>query len=400
MIVARKPTVSLYRPHISDESEQIGMTNLPANSSQSKINPLSEAVHAVTADLSLEHVLRRLAEIAAHLVNARYAALGVPDGNGGLKNFFTYGMTERQISHMDHYPLGMGLLGALITESQPIRLDDMKHDARSVGFCSGHPRMTSFLGVQIISKGKQLGSLYLSDRLDEQPFNAEDEQLITLLAGHAAVAIENATLSEQLRKLAIVKERDRIAMELHDGIIQNIYAIGLKLDLARTTMVVDSEVAAQIVDATHELNGVIEDLRRYIQNLRVGIDHTVSLDAQIQEVADRFRSVSSARLVMDVSPAFTYLTDEIIHALVQVTRETLSNIARHANASEVYVDLHETAKLLTLTISDNGTGFDTTNVSVGNGLLNTRRRAAQLGATLDLTSQPGHGTTLTLTLAL
>src|SRR5215213_10313737 len=207
------------------------MTDTPENPSRAEMDALSEAVRAVTTGLSLEGVLRRLAEIAAHLVNVRYAALGVPDEKGGLQNIFTYGMSEKQISHMDHYPLGLGLLKLLLTNPDPIRLEDMHQDPHAAGFCVNHPKMTSFLGVPIISKGKHLGSLYLCDRLDEQPFSANDERLVSLLAGHAAIAIENAKLSNQLRKLAVIEERDRIAMELHDGIIQAIYAVGIKLEI-------------------------------------------------------------------------------------------------------------------------------------------------------------------------
>lgn len=374
------------------------MTNIPSTPSQAEIDALSEAVRAITADLSLERVLRRLAEITAHLVNARYAALGVPDGKGGLENFFAYGMTETQISRMDHLPRGLGLLGLLLVRPEPIRLEDMRQDERSAGFCEYHPRMTSFLGVPIMFKGKHLGNLYLSDRLDGQPFSENDERLVTLLAGHAAIAIENARLSDQHRKLAIVEERDRIAMELHDGIIQAIYAIGLKLENARMTKVIVPEVDADIRNATQDLNHVIEDLRRYIQDLKVGISYSLTLQEQLGEIAEGFRGVSSARLVMDVSPGFTHLTEERVHTLVQVLRETLSNIVRHANATEVYVDLHETANQITLVIADNGQGFDPKQVSLGRGLNNMRRRAEQLGGTLDLDSQIGRGTTLTLEL--
>ena len=178
------------------------MTDGP--SPRSQLDALSEAVRAVTTEISLERVLRRLAEIAAHLVNARYAALGVPNDSGGLAQFFTYGMTERQIERMDHLPVGHGLLRELMRHPDPIRLEDMSEDPRSAGFCAYHPRMTSFLGVPIISKGETLGSLYLSDRLDNRPFTPTDERLVMMLAGHAAIAIENARLNDKLRRLAII----------------------------------------------------------------------------------------------------------------------------------------------------------------------------------------------------
>ena len=338
-----------------------------------------------------------MAEIAAHLVNARYAALGVPDDKGGLANFFTYGMTEKQISHMDHLPRGLGLLGVLLVRPETIRLEQMSQDERSAGFCEHHPKMTSFLGVPIISKGKHLGNLYLSDRLDDQPFTEEDERMIKLLSGHAAIAIENAMLSDQLRRLAIVEERDRIAMDLHDGIIQSIYAIGIKLEISRSKLVNNPELDAQIVSTTQDLNRVIEDLRRYIDDLNVGVNYTVSLQEQIQEIAGGFSEVWRGRLIMDVARGFTHLTEARVHTIIQVLREALSNIVRHANATEVYVDLHETLSRLTLTISDNGQGFDADQVSKGHGLQNMRRRIKQLDGTIELTSRHNRGTTLVLT---
>jgi signal transduction histidine kinase len=361
-----------------------------------RINALSEAVRAVTADLSLERVLRRLAEIAAHLVNARYAALGVPDGNGGLANFFTYGMTEKQIATMEHYPRGLGLLGELLKIDHAIRLEDMLSDHRSAGFCAHHPRMSSFLGVPIISKGRHLGSLYLSDRLDEQPFSDDDEQLVSLLAGHAAIAIENANLSDQLRKLAVIEERDRIAMELHDGIIQQIYAVGLRLEIARTTLVQDQRLDTQIVETTHDLNHVIEDLRRYIQDLKTSVDYTVSLTDQLTEIFESFRRLNSALLNVDMPRTFTHLNQERVHLIVQIVREALSNIVRHSGANRVDVVLTETSTELILTIRDNGRGFDATTQYAGHGLSNIRRRAEQAQAELEIESTPGAGTRLHL----
>ena len=378
------------------------MANVPshADRSEEKLNALDEAVRTLTAERSLDRVLKRLAAITARLVNARYAALGLPDGRGGLQAFHTYGMNENQIDHMDHYPLGLGLLGQLLVSHEPIRLANMHEDERSAGFCANHPKMTSFLGVPIMSKGQCLGNLYLCDRLDGEPFSEDDERMVTMLAGHAAIAIENAQLSDQLWKLAVVEERDRISMELHDGIIQQIYAIGIKLELTRLNLDQREEAEAQIKSANQDLNHVIEDLRKYIKDLHVGVDYSVALRQQFEEIAEGFRDVSSARLVMDVAHGFAELTDDKKHAVVQITREALSNIVRHANATEVYIDLHEDASYLTLVISDNGQGFNTAEISAGNGLHNMRQRVTQLGGAIEIISHPGRGTTLTLMLPL
>jgi signal transduction histidine kinase len=373
------------------------MTAQPNNIAQARIDALSEAISAVTSELDLGRILHHIAEISARLVNARFAALGVPNESGGLKSFFTYGMTDKQVAHMDHLPLGMGLLGALLTSPNPIRLANMHQDSRSAGFCANHPKMTSFLGVPVISKGIHLGNLYLCDRLDAQPFTEDDERLITLLAGHAAIAIENAMLSDKLRQLAIVEERDRIAMELHDGIIQQIYALGIKLEIARTTSDLSTEIDTQIRAATQGLNGVIEDLHRYIQDLKSGVSLAVRLQDQLEEVAAVFRSVSNARLVMEVRRGFGALTEERLHAIVQVAREALSNIVRHAQAQNVHLELREDDQGLHLQITDDGSGFDVvSHRSSGRGLNNMRQRAERMGGQLSVESYIGRGTTVTL----
>jgi signal transduction histidine kinase len=294
----------------------------------------------------------------------------------------------------------LGLLGLLIARPESIRLENIQMHERSIGFPPNHPAMTTFLGVPIMSKGKHLGSLYLCDRHDKKPFSEEDERMIVLLAGHAAIAIENARLSEQLRKLAVVEERDRISMELHDGIIQSIYAVGMKLELSRSMLKNIPEADAQIVSATQDLNHVIEDLRLYIQNLNVSVDYSVSLLEQLQEIAEGFRQVSSARLVVDVQRGFAQLTDVRMHTLIQIVREALSNIVRHANATEVYIDIHETSSQITLVISDNGTGFEPDKVKHGSGLQNIHQRVWRLNGSVNVTSRKGRGTTITVILPI
>lgn len=374
------------------------MTNLPSDRAEENLHALSEAVRAVTAEFTLERILRRLAEIAANLVQARFAALGVPSPSGGLDQFLTYGMSEDELVTMDHLPIGKGLIGLLLTQTDPIRIADMSKDKRSAGFCEQHPIMTSFLGVPIISKGKHLGNLYLCDRVDGKPFSEDDERMIMLLAAHAAIAIENAKLSDQLRKLAVIEERDRISMELHDGIIQSIYAIGMKLELMRLSMNDQNEYAGQIDTVNQDLNHVIEDLRGYIRNLRVGVEYSVALREQLEDIVERFQIVSSARIVTDISRSFVNLTEARLHALIQVTREALSNIARHSDATEVYLDVHETSSQITLVISDNGHGFDPDAVHQGIGLHNINQRARRLGDSVEIVSKPGRGVTLTVIL--
>jgi signal transduction histidine kinase len=152
---------------------------------------------AVTSELSLDAVLQRIVEAAAQLTGAKYAALGVIDRSGrALERFLTTGIdaeTHRRIGDLPH---GRGILGVLIRDAETLRLHDLNADPRAVGFPPHHPPMRSFLGVPILLRGVAYGNLYLTEKEGHEDFTAEDEELVSLLASQAAVAIENARLYE------------------------------------------------------------------------------------------------------------------------------------------------------------------------------------------------------------
>ncbi|MGD2050129.1 MAG: GAF domain-containing protein, partial [Chloroflexota bacterium] len=230
------------------------------------LSALNEAALAIAAEVSLDKVLQQITDSARELAGARYAALGVPDSEGHLEKFVTSGITPEVEAKIPHRPRGLGLLGAIVREGRSIRLPSITDDPRSVGFPPGHPPMTSFLGVPIIAGQEVLGNLYLTDkqgdpsdgRKDVIEFTAADQKLVELLAAHAAVAIQNARLYEQVGRLAIVEERSRIGMDLHDGVIQSIYAVGLTLESARLLLPDDPVEANHIIlQAISGLNDAI-----------------------------------------------------------------------------------------------------------------------------------------------
>jgi signal transduction histidine kinase len=158
---------------------------------------LLEAGIALTSELSLDAVLERLIETAARLTSARYAALGVIDPAGtGLERFVTYGIDEGTATTIGDPPHGRGILGVLIRDANPLRLHDLTEDPRSVGFPPGHPPMHTFLGVPVVLRGVAFGNLYLTEKGGGADFTDEDEELVTVLAAQAAVAVENARLYE------------------------------------------------------------------------------------------------------------------------------------------------------------------------------------------------------------
>ena len=165
--------------------------------SEERLRALVEAGVAITSELSLDVLLQRLVERAAELTGARYGALGViGEGGSELEHFITTGIDAETQAAIGDLPRGRGILGALIADAKPLRLHDLVHDSRSVGFPANHPSMHSFLGVPILLRGTAYGNFYLTEKAGEEDFTAEDEELVTLLAGQAAVAIENARLYE------------------------------------------------------------------------------------------------------------------------------------------------------------------------------------------------------------
>nr|MBI2905497.1 GAF domain-containing protein [Chloroflexota bacterium] len=198
---------------------------------------LRDAVLAISSDLSLTEVLHRIVRAVALLGSARYAALGVPDDTGRmLAEFVTEGLSPEEVALIAHPPKGRGLLGMIMRERVTVRVREISAHPLSVGFPPGHPPMGSFLGVPILYKGRCLGNLYLTDKIGAEEFTVADENQIEWLASHAAIAIENARLYEEVQRLTVIEERQRIGMDLHDGVIQSIYAVGLQLEFIRALL--------------------------------------------------------------------------------------------------------------------------------------------------------------------
>ena len=196
----------------------------PAEGLAERLAALDAASRAVAAELDIDRVLTVIVERVQELVGARYAALGIADGAGRMERFITTGITPEERAAIGPVPEGHGLLGLLIMEGRSIRADDISKHPASVGFPPNHPPMTSFLGVPVRVKGESVGNLYLTDKAHGEPFTEDDERLVEMFAVHAGIAIENARLHDQVQRFAIVEERERIGKDLHDGIIQAIYA--------------------------------------------------------------------------------------------------------------------------------------------------------------------------------
>ena len=168
--------------------------------SRDRMNELLEAVVAVGSGLDLDTMLHRIVEAAVRLADARYGALGVIGEGGRLAEFVPVGLTEQEITGIDHWPEGRGVLGLLIRDPRPLRLTDIQAHPASVGFPHGHPAMRSFLGVPVHVRGEVFGNLYLTEKQDGGEFTADDAAFVSALGAAAGVAIENARLYEDSRR--------------------------------------------------------------------------------------------------------------------------------------------------------------------------------------------------------
>jgi signal transduction histidine kinase len=366
---------------------------------------LIEAGMALASEVSLDAVLQRIVELAVELTGARYGALGVltPDGQS-IQDFITVGITPEERAALGDPPTGHGLLGALIREEGPLRIPDIGADPRSVGFPPNHPPMTSLLGARIIGRGTVFGNIYLTDKRGAEMFDEEDERVLVVLATQAAIAVENARLYDEterrgreLQRLQVFEERERIAKELHDGVIQALFAVGMSLQgLASSSS--DPELARRLEAAVEDVDVAIRDLRNYIFGLRPGILADRQLDQALKELATEFGSRSDVVTVVDVDGEAASALASRAGEVVQLAREALSNVSRHAEATTCRVSLRRGADGIVLEIDDDGRGFDVGTSTPGMGLRNLRERVESLDGVLEVTSTPGEGTTVRATL--
>ncbi|HWD08634.1 MAG TPA: GAF domain-containing sensor histidine kinase [Actinomycetota bacterium] len=535
--------------------------------------PLAELVEsglAIAAEHDLDALLSRIAWAARRVVAAKYSAVGVVGPAGDLVKFIHSGIGERTVATIGHLPAGVGVLGALLEEPTPLRINEISRHPRSAGFPDGHPVMHSFLGVPITVRGRVYGRLYLTDKqgapeftpedeglalmlaaqagvaientalyqkvrargeelaqrlaqlasvdrvgrlliseagtdeilryaaeearvltrgtratlmlLDEEtdemvvrqavgtvrpdltglrlppgtsksqavlrsgrpalvdelrtdpdinkqvvqslgnplngafaplrvrdrsigalavygqvdgrPFSQDDLLILEMLANQAAVAVENERLTGMLRELAVLEERERIAKELHDGVIQSIYSVGLSLQGSLGLIARDGARAAQRIDeAIAQLDTVVRDVRNYIFELRPRLIEEGGLEVALRELARELEINTLANVVVDLGPGACDVLDrrQEVH-VVQIVREILSNVARHARAGQVRIGATSHDGYFELDIDDDGVGFDPTTVARGQGLTNLGERTEELGGTVSINSGTPRGT--------
>jgi two-component system, NarL family, sensor histidine kinase DevS len=357
---------------------------------------LLDAVLTVGSDLDLPAMLERIVQAAVDLVDARYGALGVLDDTGErLAQFITVGIDDETRAAIGHLPEGHGILGLLIVDAKPLRLPDLREHPDSYGFPPHHPPMRSFLGVPIRVRDEVFGNLYLTDKTSAEVFTDVDEELVVGLAAAAGVAIENARLHARVQDLALLEDRERIARDLHDSVIQRLFAIGLSLQGAAGFIRTDPAVAAGRVEgAVDDLDLTVKQIRSAIfglEPLTRGAESGVR--SQVLElVRDSGAALGFEPTVLFDGPVDTSTPDGLAVDLLATLREALSNVARHARAGRVDVTVAVDAAGLLLRVADDGVGPPAPDQPRGHGLDNMAARADRRGGSFDIGPATSNGT--------
>ena len=332
---------------------------------------------------SMDDLLRGIVGIAATSTGARYAAIGViADGPARLGTFITYGLSGEEKARLETPPSGRGMLGVLIDSPTPVRVSDMSRDPRSAGLPPGHPPMRTLLGVPIRVGEEVFGNLYLTEKEGHRDFTETDEAVAIALAAAAGVAIGTATA-------AVYRDRDRISRDLHDVVIQRLFASGMELKRG-IDEVADVEVAARLKGVVGEIDGAIRDLRRAVFDLR----HVAASDDVQSEVTRLVARVESSLQIRPtlsfVGPVRLRVSSELVPEVVAVVGEALSNVARHADASAVHVEVAIVGHDLLVRVCDDGIGIPAQ--VQPSGLRNLADRAQARGGTFQYGPRSPRGT--------
>jgi signal transduction histidine kinase len=315
-------------------------------------------------------------------------------------------MSDRLVAAMGPLPRTHGMLGVMLATADPFRADDIHEDPRLRDWWPReHPDMRSFLGVPIIAENEVIGAFYLTEKEGAEAFDTADQQLIELLAAHAAIAITNARLYERSRELSIVSERNRLALELHDVVSQKLFSLMLTAEAASTQLDRDPVAARHQIERIRELaREALDELRSLILGLRRPPElERDGLEATLRKEVQMLQRVHGVELELVGEGVGGHAGEDgngaRDFAVLRIAHEALNNALRHAHAKNVQVRLTHRGEGVVVEITDDGVGFEPGRTELRSrhlGLTSMEERARELGGRLEIRSAPGAGTTVRL----
>ena len=356
-----------------------------------RLTKLVAAASAVTRQTDLTAVLRTAVDTGMDLTGAAFGALGVLGEHNALIQFVYAGLDQETAAAIGTPPQGHGLLGTITNVGKTVRIDRIGDHPDSVGFPRHHPPMDTFLGMPITVGGETFGNLYLTEK--PGGFTGDDEALVEALAAIAGSAIATSRMHGRLRRAAVVEDRERIARDLHDAIIQDLFAVGLSLQ-SLGQKVENPTVKTSLTESVQRLDEAISSLRKFIFDLRPPVWTRRSLKSELADLVGQLAEPYEASIDLEVTGDISDLQPEAVGDVVQVVREATSNALRHSGVGRVSVTVHRGADRLVITVADRGRGFDPETVARGMGLDNLRARARDANGETEITSRAGFGTTV------
>jgi signal transduction histidine kinase len=359
------------------------------------LRAMSDAVLAMTAAHQVERVLQLLAESARELAGARYAAIGIPDGEGGFAAFIHTGMSDELVAQIGPLPRSHGVLAAMLSETEPYRTPDIRTDPRFEWWPDAHPRMTSFLGVPVVSHGQVIAAFYLTDKIGASEFTLDDQATIEMLAAHAAIAIENARLYERSRELSVIEERNRLARELHDSVIQMLFSISLTAEAV--TDLIDrspSQAKTQAETLRDLAREASQEMRSLIFELRPAELESDGLLPTLRKHIDVVWRVSHKEIELR-DEGYVCQPLALEKELFRIVQEALNNAVKHSEASHIAVSLGIDEGQVAIAVEDNGVGFNPDDPLIRTrrlGLTTMAERTEALGGRMRIKSKRGKGT--------
>jgi signal transduction histidine kinase len=334
---------------------------------------LVDAVLDIATGVNLRSTLQRIVDNAATLIDAKYAAIAVRVKDGEVEEFVYYGMSDAEADEIANFPEGKGLFGHMLQHPDVLRLPDMSAHHSAAGLPAGHPVMRSFLGAPLHVQGTKFGQIYLSEKLGGAEFTREDEEMVAALAAAAGVAVDNARNRELRGLLSLIEDRERIARDLHDLVIQRLFATGMSLQGFLRKYELPDEAQVKLNNAIDELDKTVKQIRQTIFALQDNAVHK-SLRGRVIAEFETFRSLCTFTPELQFEGAIDAMVPERVAAhTIAVVRELLSNVAKHARATEATILVRVEGDELSVTVTDNGVGF--VEPSHRRGLSNVARRA-------------------------
>jgi signal transduction histidine kinase len=341
--------------------------------------------------------LQMIAERALTLVGADATVVSVPEGLVHLRVAYAQGLkADRMIGQI--FPIEGSISGEVV-RSGVVHIADASTDERRAGPIVAAGGFGPMVAVPLMARGRAFGTLSAANRLGRPAFVSQEVRLLQTFADQAAAALEYARVQDEMERLVVLEDRERIAKELHDGVIQALFAVGMGLE-ATAMMTSEEDLTTRIEGAVNEIDRVIRDLRNYIFGLRPGILADRELDKALRTLVDEFRAKSGVVTIVELDEEVAAGLASVAADVIQLAREALSNVGRHAHATTCRVSLRHEDHMAVLEVDDDGTGFDLATTPRGEGLTNLEQRAGSLGGAASIDSIAEQGTTVRIELPL